>query len=93
MRASLYAAVLAIAVAASGTAGAACPSGKSRDCVVNFSTVPQISERIVSGEPFPTAPPPKAFPVDTKHNYTGPTIGTAPNTRRAPTVGYRWAIN
>ena len=91
MRAGLWAGVVAASVLGSGAAGAACPPGQSRNCV-NLDIVPQISQQIVAGEPI--AAPPKKLPVaETKTPYTGPTIGLNKRLRRAPEIGYRWAIN
>jgi hypothetical protein len=91
---------LAIAITAvtSATAAAAGPCSRenSRNClnfpaVLNFSSVPTISEQIVTEEhanprqPKLTIDPPAAAP------YTGPTFGTSLG-RRAPTVGYQWSL-
>jgi hypothetical protein len=92
MRAGVYAALIAVAVLSCNGAGAACPPGKARDCVVNLGLVPQISQQIVADEPAP-AMPAKAWPVQTSPTYTGPTVGAVPSLGRAPEVGYRWAIN
>lgn len=84
-------AVTIAAILINGSAAlAACPPGQTRNCV-NFDLVPQISEQIVSQEP--SAAGANAGPrakADTP--YTGPTVGIAPGVRRAPTVGYRWAL-
>jgi hypothetical protein len=59
--------------------------------VLNFSSVPTISEQIVTEEHANlrqqklTIDPPAAAP------YTGPTFGTSLG-RRAPTVGYQWSL-
>jgi hypothetical protein len=91
MRARICLAITAVAAVAWTPGWAACPSSKSRDCVINFGAVPQISEQIVAGEKV-TAPPKTRLPEATPA-YTGPTIGAAPVVGRAPEVGYRWAIN
>ncbi|HVC55523.1 MAG TPA: hypothetical protein VND95_06180 [Stellaceae bacterium] len=76
---------------ASGTALAACPAGKTRRCV-NLDQVPQISQQIVASEPV--AARAKAAPLsEPSPGYTGVTFGAVPNSRRAPEVGYRWAVN
>ena len=91
---------LAIAITAVTSATAAgggpCSRENSRNClnfpaVLNFSSVPTISEQIVTEE-HPdakqqklTIDPPAAAP------YTGPTFGTSLG-RRAPTVGYQWSL-
>ena len=90
MRAGVAAAVIAASMVAGGPAWSACPTGKLRNCV-DLDLVPQISQQIVSDERI--APPPKAAPPSDWHPpYTGPTVGAAPNVRRAPTVGYRWSL-
>ena len=91
---------LAIAITAVTSATAAgggpCSRENSRNClnfpaVLNFSSVPAISEQIVTEEHTNpkqqklTIDPPAAAP------YTGPTFGTSLG-RRAPTVGYRWSL-
>jgi hypothetical protein len=89
---------IAIAVATNATAVNAgpCPRENSANClnfpvVLNFSSVPTISEQIVSEEhnlptqQKPTIDPPAAAP------YTGPTFGRSLG-RKAPTVGYQWSL-
>ena len=91
---------LAIAITAVTSAAAAgggpCSRENSRNClnfpaVLNFSSVPSISEQIVTEEHTNpkqqklTIDPPAAAP------YTGPTFGTSLG-RRAPTVGYQWSL-
>lgn len=92
MRAGLCAAIVAASVLGCGTTFAACPSSKTRDCLVNLDLAPQISQDIVAGEHI-AAPTEKGNPVEPIPSYTGPTIGAAPNLQRAPEIGYRWAIN
>jgi hypothetical protein len=83
------AAIAAVLLSGSGASGACLP-GQTRGCV-NLDIVPQISERIVAQEAV--APAAKSDPaLEPKTPYTGPTVGIAPGVRRAPTVGYRWAI-
>jgi hypothetical protein len=92
MHAGVWAAVVAAAsVLGPGTGSAACPSGTAGDCV-NLGLVPQITQQIVAGERIAT-PPPKARAAEPIPIYTGPTIGAAPNLRRAPEIGYRWSID
>ena len=91
MRAGVAAAIVAASVLASGPAAAACPHGQSRDCV-NLDLVPQISQQIVAGQPI-AAPPKRPPTVKATTPYTGPTFGINQNVRRAPEIGYRWAIN
>ena len=73
-----------------------CARDKSRDCfdvpaTINFSSVPEISNKIVSEEmiqPKPLKNPDSA----TSTPYTGPMIGTNPRPGRTPTVGYYWSL-
>ncbi len=92
MRAAVSAAIVAASVLVVATAaGAACPPRQTHNCV-NLDGVPQISQRIVAGEHI--AAPPKAAPqAQSEPGYTGPTVGISNKARRAPTIGYRWAIN
>jgi hypothetical protein len=91
MRAGLAAALVAASIFAGGAAEAACPTGAKGHCV-DLDLVPQISQQIVATEHI-AAPPKVASPVEPQPGYTGPTVGTAKNLRRAPEVGYRWSIN
>jgi hypothetical protein len=83
-------------VAASVNAGP-CARDKSRDCfdvpaTINFSSVPEISNKIVGEEKI--KPPPLKNPAEdaTSIPYTGPIIGTNPRPGRSPTVGYHWSL-
>lgn len=92
MRAGSLAAIIAASVLGSGAAWASCAPAHSRSSCIDFSAVPQISQQIVAAEP--AGPVDKPAPIaDTKTPYTGPTLGIVPNERRAPEIGYRWAIN
>ncbi len=86
MRAGVSAAIVAVSVLAGSTAWSACPPGQSRNCV-NLDGVPQISQQIVAGERI--AAPAKTAPAAD----TGPAFGLSKMLPRAPTVGYRWAID
>jgi hypothetical protein len=95
MLARVSATIVAATLLAGGTAWSACPPGQShtpaRNCV-DLGGVPQISQEIVAGEHI--APPPKtAPPNDAQTPYTGPAVGVSKMIRRAPTVGYHWAID
>lgn len=90
MRPPVSAAMLAALIVASGGATAACQPGKTQKCV-NLDLVPQISQQIVASEHL-AAPPKKAYSVEPIPAYTGPTVGINHAVRRAPQVGYRWAI-
>ena len=75
-----------------------CPRDKSRNCfdvpaTINFSSVPEISNKIVSEEKI--QPKPLKNPAQdpaTSTPYTGPMIGTNPRPGRTPTVGYYWSL-
>jgi hypothetical protein len=91
MRTGLLVAIVAASVVGSAAAQSSCRPARTRNCV-DFTLVPQISQQIVAGEP--AAPVARSAPAaDAKAPYTGPTLGIVPNERRAPEVGYRWAIN
>jgi hypothetical protein len=93
---TFYAIVMvAVTTATSANAGG-CSRETSRNClnfpaVLDFSSVPAISEQIVT----------EARPDQTQHKlttdppapapYTGPSFGTSLG-RKAPTVGYRWSL-
>lgn len=71
---------------------AACAPRASRHCV-NLDALPQISQDIVSDEAVPVPKrQPVAAPAAPSEHYTGPTIGLNRHLRRAPEIGYRWAI-
>ena len=95
MRAGVSAAIVAASLLAGSPAWSACPRGQSpsqsRNCV-NLDGVPQISQQIVADERIAT--PRKAAPVaEPTPAYTGPALGVSKMIRRAPTVGYHWAID
>jgi hypothetical protein len=95
MRAGVSAMIVAASLLAGGTAWSACPPGQSRDpsrnCV-DLGSVPQISQQIVDGEHV--AAPPKTTPAgEADPAYTGPAVGMSKMIRRAPTVGYHWALD
>ena len=84
-------------VATSVNAGA-CARDKSRDCfdvpaTINFSSVPEISNKIVNEEKIPQAPLKNPAEGSTSTPYTGPIIGTSPRPGRTPTVGYYWSLD
>jgi len=95
MRAGVLAMIVAATLPAGGAAWSACPPGQahnqSRNCV-DLGSVPQISQQIVDGEHI-AAPPKTAPPGDAPPAYTGPALGVSKMIRRAPTVGYHWAID
>jgi hypothetical protein len=77
---------------------ASCRHQRAHDCfklpaTLDFSSVPEISNRIVADEPASRAQ--QDAPVDQQPEtepYTGPMIGVASHTG-APTVGYYWSIH
>jgi hypothetical protein len=95
MRAGVSAMIVAASLLVGGTAWSACPPGQSqspsRNCV-DLGSVPQISRQIVDGE-HTTAPPKTTPPDDAQPGYTGPALGLSKMIRRAPTVGYHWALD
>lgn len=92
MRAGAAATIVAVSLLGGGSASwADCTPGRTVNCV-NLDLVPQVSQRIVADEKL-SAPRKIAPEADTPAAYTGPTVGAAPNVRRAPTVGYRWSLD
>jgi hypothetical protein len=95
MRAGVSAMIVAASLLAGGSAWSACPPGQSpsqlRNCV-DLGSVPQISQKIVDGEQI-AAPPKTTAPGDAQPAYTGPAVGMSKMIRRAPTVGYHWALD
>ena len=74
-----------------------CARDKSSNCfdlpaTINFSSVPEISNRIVSEEKINQAPLKNPADGSTSTPYTGPMIGTNPRPGRTPTVGYYWSL-
>jgi hypothetical protein len=75
-----------------------CARDKSRDCfavpaTLNFSSVPDITNHIVSEEKAGQTPVKNpAEGSSTTTPYTGPIIGTNPRPGRTPTVGYHWSL-
>jgi hypothetical protein len=95
MRAGVLATIVAASILVGSPAWPACPQGQSdsqsRNCV-NLDGVPQISQQIVAGEHI-AAPPKTARPGEANAAYTGPAVGVSKMLRRAPMVGYHWAID
>jgi hypothetical protein len=88
---------LSAVTATAGYAGP-CARQKASNCfdvpaTINFSSVPEISNQIVSEEKIQQKPPknPAQDPA-TSTPYTGPMIGTNPRPGRTPTVGYYWSL-
>jgi hypothetical protein len=76
--------------------GAPCHAKRHRNCfdspaTVNFSSVPDISKKIVSDEPNAERPNTRTLEAPPITTYTGPTVGVS-TMARAPTVGYYWSL-
>jgi len=93
---ALAVAVSAMSVTRAVNAGP-CSPGSTHNCFdmpgsLNFSSVPVISQQIVSEEKTdskqkpPTAEPPSPAP------YTGPIFGASPRPGRVPVIGYSWSL-
>jgi hypothetical protein len=94
----LTALILGLSAALAVTAADAGPCGpkRARNCVdpsggVSFSTVPDISRKIVSEEPAAEKPSTHTLEAPPITTYTGPTVGVS-MMARAPTVGYYWSL-
>ena len=91
MQVGISAAIAAAFLAAAGTASAACPPGQPQGCV-NLNLTPKISQDLVGAEPLSVRP--KVAPAKAETTpYTGPTVGFSDKVRRAPKIGYRWALD
>jgi len=75
-----------------------CSRDKSRDCLklpatINFGSVPEISNQIVSQEkPQQLQKNPAKTETGTAP-YTGPIIGVSPLRSKIPTVGFSWSLD
>ena len=88
--------VLSVLLGATDADAGPCPRNKSQNCLevpatINFNSVPEISNRIVSEENI-QAGPLKDPTEGASKPYTGPMIGTNPRPGRTPTVGYYWSL-
>jgi hypothetical protein len=69
------------------------PRSPADNCV-NLSTLPQISNTIVTAEPAPAVTAP-AHNDPAVPKYEGPTLGLTkpdPGVRAIPTIGYHWSL-
>jgi hypothetical protein len=87
---------LSVLLGATDAHAGPCPRNKSQNClevpaIINFNSVPDISNRIVREENI-QAGPQKNPTEDPSKPYTGPMIGTSPRPGRTPTVGYHWSL-
>jgi hypothetical protein len=92
---TLVVAITAVTAAATASAGP-CPRESSRNClnfpeVINFNSVPAISQQIVAEEHTDQKPQKLTIDPLTPAPYTGPTFGTSLG-KRAPTIGYQWSL-
>jgi hypothetical protein len=83
-------------VCATTVEAASCRVKKNQNCfdapgAVNFTTVPDISNQIVSEEPTPEKPKTSVLEAPPITTYTGPTVGVS-SMAHAPTVGYYWSL-
>ena len=89
---------LSVVWAAAAVKAEPCSRDKSHNCLslpatINFSSVPEISNEIVSQQKLqqlqknPAKTEPAAAP------YTGPIIGASPLRGRIPTVGFSWSLD
>ena len=83
-------AVVLLSFAVPPAAGAACPAKPAKNCV-DLDGIPQIASQIVAGEKL--APPPPPAPPESEAAAGGRTVGMSDKLRRAPEIGYRWAIH
>jgi hypothetical protein len=92
-----FAFALSAAWVATAVDAGPCARDKSRNCfdlpaTINFSSVPEISNQIVSEEKIKQTPLKNPAEGATPTPYTGPMIGTSPRPGRTPTVGYYWSL-
>jgi len=85
-----------IVSATTGVGAGPCSPQNPRNClsspaVINFSSVPAISQQIVSEEQRSPSQQKGTVEPLTPAPYTGPTFGTSLG-KRAPTVGYQWSL-
>ncbi len=81
---------------ATAVEAASCRAKKNHNCfdtlgTVNFTTVPDISRKIVSEEPAAEKPNSTVLEAPPITTYTGPTVGVS-SMAHAPTVGYYWSL-
>jgi hypothetical protein len=75
-----------------------CARDKSRNCFdvpakINFGSVPEISDHIVSQEKITQKPQKLNNDPPAPASYTGPIIGVSPLRSRVPTVGFSWSLD
>ena len=89
---------LSVVWAAAAVKAEPCSRDKSRNCfnlpaTINFSSVPEISNQIVSQEKPQQLPKNPAQTQPGSAPYTGPIIGVSPLRGKIPTVGFSWSLD
>ncbi len=88
-------ALVAVLPVAAGARG--CRPARSHHCfaipaILDLTSVPDISQRIVNREPAVQPTQQQGISPQPADGYTGPTVGVS-KLGRAPTVGYHWSLN
>jgi hypothetical protein len=89
---------LSVVWAAAAVKAEPCSRDKSRDCLklpatINFGSVPEISNQIVSQEKPEQRQKNPAKTEPGTAPYTGPIIGVSPLRSKIPTVGFSWSLD
>jgi hypothetical protein len=89
---------LSVVWAATAVKAEPCFRDKSHNCLnlpatINFSSVPEISNQIVSQEKPQQLQKNPATTEPGTAPYTGPIIGVSPLRSRIPTVGFSWSLD
>ena len=89
---------LSVAWAAAAVKAEPCSRDKSHNCfnlpaTINFSSVPEIPNQIVSQEKPQQLPKNPAQTEPGTAPYTGPIIGVSPLRSKIPTVGFSWSLD
>ena len=89
---------LSVAWATAAAKAEPCSRDKSHNCLslpatINFSSVPEISNEIVSQEKPQQLPKNPAQTEPGAAPYTGPIIGVSPLRGKIPTVGFTWSLD
>jgi hypothetical protein len=87
---------LLVVLPAAGAAAGPCRPTASRPCLassslVDLTSVPAISQRIIDRESAGPARRPQAVSARPAGGYTGPALGVS-RLGRGPTVGYHWSL-
>jgi hypothetical protein len=86
-----------LAVLPSAAGYGRCRPARAHHCfavpaILDLTSVPDISQRIVAREPAAPQARPQGSLTQPATPYTGPTVGVS-RLGRAPTVGYHWSLN